>query len=138
MDIVNLMQSMSLNVPEDPQESVFRLNACIINDNHTDIVFAEFANRCLIIATQHERAGSLLRVSIDQPEAVTEGVEPVYSVQVLFGVGNLEQQAVARHLAEQLRLNKTLMTFLNLNDYSVSTVRTLVAALQETRKNGTY
>ncbi|KAK4872466.1 hypothetical protein RN001_014495 [Aquatica leii] len=127
MDLENLMQSLSLNVSDQSTRN-FNVTGLKIGENHTDIVFGEFVNKHMIVATQYGNIGSLLKVTVDD---VLNGSinEPVYTVQVVFGCVNDEQQAAARFIAESLKIRKPLMLFLCLKDYQISTVNTLVQAL---------
>lgn len=123
MDLQDLMQSLSLNGCDQSESKNFNVTALEIGQNHTDIVYGEFTNKFMIIATQYGNIGSLLKITVD------DATEPIFSVRVIFGSDNEEQQAAARYIAESLKIRKPLMLFLCLKDYERSTVNTLVRAL---------
>lgn len=129
MDLVNLMKSMSVNDNEEIPDSNFHVFAANICGVHTDFVYGEFANQCMICAVQYGKIGGLLKVTVDQPANTLSISEPVYSVNVVFGADNIEQQAAARYLAQALNINKPLLLFLSLKTYEVEGVKAVAEAL---------
>lgn len=134
MDLENLMQSLSLHTQEEVTANNLNVFATKINENHTDFVVGEFTNKYMIIATQYEKIGSLLKVLVDRVEQPSSVVEAVYTVSVVFGSDNEEQQAAARFIAEQLNIRKPLLIFLCLKDYKIETVKVLVDAILNSPK----
>lgn len=130
MDLVNLMNSLSVedNV-EDSNSSNLQVFDANINGVQTHIIYGEFTNKYLIVATQYEKIGSLLKVNIDQPENSINITDPVYSVSVVFGIEDLQQQAAARYIAEKLAITKPLMCFFSLKNYDIDTVKQLAEIL---------
>lgn len=130
MDLVNLMQSMSMQDSiENTTQSNIIVFAATINGIHTDLVYGEFSQKLMVIATQYEKIGSLLKVVVDQVESDLNISEPVYSVSVVFGVEHLEQQAAARYLAEKLNIKKPLMCFLCLKSYDINFIKELTTVI---------
>lgn len=135
MDLANLMQSMSINESAESKKGNLSVFAVNVNGNHTDIVLGDFTHKYMVIATQYEKIGSLLKVTVDQPETTFNITDPVYSVSVVFGADNLEQQAAARYIAEKLQIKKTLMCFLSLKNYDLDTVIPLTEAFINHQNN---
>lgn len=129
MDLVDLMKSMSVNDNEETPDSNFHVFAANICGVHTDFVYGEFVNKYMIIAAQYGKIGGLLRVTVDQAENGLTISEPVYSVNVVFGADNIEQQAAARYIAQALDIQKPLLLFLSLKKYDTEDVKAVVEAL---------
>lgn len=129
MDLINLMNSLTISEPVEESNSNIHIFAALLEGVHTDIVFCAFTNRYLIIATQYEKAGSLLNVTIEEAENGIEVSPPVYNVVNLFGPENIEQFAAVRYIAEKLNIRKPLKVFLCLKNYKVDTIKALTEAL---------
>lgn len=129
MDLINLMNSLTVTEPEVDKESNLHIFAAEIEGVHTDIVFGIFTNIYLIIATQYEKAGTLLTVSVEQVQNGSDATQPIHNVYNLFGNESFEQCAAARHIAQELKLRKPLKIFLSLKDYECRTVKALIEAL---------
>lgn len=130
MDLVNLLQSMTLD--ETPcDQSNFRIFAANVVETPTDYVFGEFADKYMLIITQFGKVGSLLKVVVDTVNEDT----PVYSVNVIFGAVGEEQEAAARLIAEKINIQKPLMLFLSLKDYSRESVKAVTETLLNPPQN---
>lgn len=134
MDLVSLMNSLAISEPVEEQSRNISLFGAEIDGHHTDIVFATFTDRYLIIATQYEKLGALLHVSIEQSENGIEVSSPVYTVSNIFGSENIEQIAAARYIAEKLNIQKPLKIFLCMKNYKAETAKALVETLTSTPK----
>lgn len=129
MDLINLMNSLTITEPQVEKESNINVTAAEINGVHTDIVYAVFTNKYLILATQYEKAGSLLNVSVEYAQNGLEVVQPIYNITNIFGPESIEQHAAVRYIAEKLNIRKPLKIFLCLKNYECKTVTGLVEAL---------
>lgn len=127
MDIVNLMKSLSVNENAQPaDESNFLVFGADIGGIHTDFVYGEFADKYMIVAAQHGKIGSFLKLTVDQVEGASE---PVYSIKVLFGSDHIEQQAAARYIVQALNIRKPLLLFLSLKLYEPANVKAVAETL---------
>lgn len=134
MDIVNLMKSLSVNEnTETVDETNFLVFAADIGGICTEFVYGEFADKYMIVAAQYGKIGTLLKLSVDQVDGASE---PVYSIKVLFGAENIEQQAAARYILETLNIQKPLLLFLSLQLYEPENVKAIAEALLAARTKG--
>lgn len=131
MDLVNFLQSMSINEPVDSSTETLRSDIITINGHETDIVQRQYAEVSFLAVTQYKKLGSLLKITIDRSDHGLSLDEPVYSVNSLFGSATAESEAAGRFIAEQLGIQNTLMLFICLQDYNVDTVRKLAEGLKE-------
>lgn len=134
MDIVHLMESLSVNENEKSvDETNFSVFAADIGGIHTEFVYGEFTNKCMIVAAQFGKIGTLLKVTVDQVEAASE---PVYSIQILFGAPNIEQEAAARYILQTLGIKKTVLLFLSLKLYEPENIKAVTEALLVAKTQG--
>lgn len=129
MDLAAAMQFMSLDGKEttDGCQNVHTF-AVTIGEHKTDFLMGDFKNRLLLVASQYSRLGALIQVTPDQcPE------NTVYNVQVVFGSDDVQQQAAARHIAERLNIQKTLVLFLSLKSYDSDALRAVADAVLDQR-----
>lgn len=130
MDLVNFLQSMSINEPVDSSTETLRSDIITINGLETDIVQRQYADVSFLAVTQYKKLGSLFKITIDRSDNGLSLDEPVYSVNSLFGRATAESEAAGRFIAEQLGIQNTLMLFICLQDYNVDTVRKLAEGLK--------
>lgn len=135
MDIVDLMKSLSVNEnnAEPVDETNFLVFAADIGGIHTQFVYGEFTEKYMIVAAQFGKVGSLLKVTVDQVDGASE---PVYTINVLFGAANLEQEAAARYMVQTLGIQKPVLLFLSLKLYEPENVKAVTQALLVARTQG--
>lgn len=109
--------------------SNFKVLGFEIDNRHTDVLFGEFVNQTLLILTQCEKVGSIVRVVKNTAISDFNISEPVFSVDVVFGIDNCEQQAAARYIAERINIVKPLVIVLNLNNYAKTTISAIISVL---------
>lgn len=127
MDIVDLMKSLSVNENAQPvDETNFLVFGADIGGIRTEFVYGEFADKYMIVAAQYGKIGSLLKLTVDQVDGASE---PVYSVKVLFGADNIEQQAAARYILQALNIQKPVLLFLSLKLYEPANVKAITETL---------
>lgn len=131
MDLSSLLDALPIDeVERNKKSSILKTFATTIGSEHTDIVTGNFSSNFVIIASQYQKLGALIKVTVDEVESDLETSVPVYTVRTLFGSENELQLGAARYLAEKLNLNKSLLIFLALKSYSVETVRSLAEFLK--------
>lgn len=134
MDVVELMKSLSVNESAEPlDETNFLSFAADIGGVRTEFVYGEFADKYMIVAAQYGKIGSLLKVTVDQ---VNGTADPVYSINVLFGADNIEQQAAARYIIQILAIKKPVLLFLSLTLYESENVKAVAEALLTAKTKG--
>lgn len=122
-----MINTLSMN---DKPSNIFNFAAKIAG-YPTEFVIGTFTNQNLIIATQFGKISSLYSVSVDQTENGISTTEPVYSVNPLFGAENIQAEAAARYITEQLGIRKPVLLFLSLKSYK----RDIVVGVVEAIKN---
>lgn len=131
MDLVNFLQSMSINEPVESSTNTLQTDIITLNGHETDIVQRQYSQLTFLAVTQYKKLGSLLKISVDRSDNVLSLDEPIYSVKTLFGSASVELEAAGRFIAEQLGIQKTLMLFICLKDYDAETVRKLAQELKK-------
>lgn len=123
MELLDVMKNLTIkhNSNENEQQ-IFKSVAADIDEISTEIVFAEYSDRMLIIISQYLKIGSMLLVQKDQvPNPL--GTNDIYTTKVIFGATGEEQQVAARYLAEAINITKPLCIFINLKSYDIETVK---------------
>lgn len=123
MELLDVMKNLTIkhNSNENEQQ-IFKSVAADIDEISTEIVFAEYSDRMLIIISQYQKIGSMLLVQKDQvPNPL--GTNDIYTTKVIFGATGEEQQVAARYLAEAINITKPLCIFINLKSYDIETVK---------------
>jgi hypothetical protein len=123
MELLDVMKNLSIeNVQSEPEQLLFKSIAADIDDTATEIVFAEYSNKILLIISQYQKIGSMLLVQKDQINS-SIGINDIYTTKVIFGATGEEQQVAARYLAEEINITKPLCIFINLKSYDIETVK---------------
>lgn len=134
MDVVELMKSLSVNEnAEVVDQKNFLVFAADIGGIPTEFVYGECTDKYMIVAAQFGKIGSLLKITVEQVDSTSE---PVYSINVLFGAENIEQQAAARYIIQKLNIQKPALLFLSLKLYEPENVKAVTEALLVARTQG--
>lgn len=131
MDILKSIKTLIVNKEEKQSVSNLRIFGAKIADVHTDIIFAEFTDNHLLVVSQNGKIGNVLKVCKQQRGGECfDTAQDVFEVRNLFGVERVEEQAVARFIAEKLDIQKPLIVFLHLYNYDRATVLALLDAVK--------
>ncbi|XP_059059407.1 proteasome assembly chaperone 3-like [Achroia grisella] len=123
MELLDVMKNLSIkHSSNESEQQIFKSVAADIDDLPTEIVFAEYSDRILIILSQYQKIGSMLLVHKDQVPSPL-GTNDIYTTKVIFGATGEEQQVAARYLAEAINITKPLCIFINLKSYDIETVK---------------
>uniref|UniRef100_A0A6M2DEX7 Putative proteasome assembly chaperone 3-like trichogramma pretiosum n=1 Tax=Xenopsylla cheopis TaxID=163159 RepID=A0A6M2DEX7_XENCH len=108
--------------------TIFKSTGAVINNNHTDIVFAEFVNKIFLIVTQYKRLGSLVSVQKFSPSTASDNQNYTYDINTLFG-SNEKEYLTARYLTEAFSTEKQILVFSTLKDHSRETLEAIRSTL---------
>ena len=136
MDILKSIKTVTVNEEKKQSDSNLRIFGTKIANIHTDITFAEFTDNHLLLVSQNGKIGNVLKVSKHQRGGENfNTAQDVFEVRSLFGVERVEEQAVARFIAEKLGLQKPLIVLLHLYNYDRATVLALLDAVKNKLEN---
>ncbi|CAG5040268.1 unnamed protein product [Parnassius apollo] len=123
MDLLNSMKNLTIKqLQNEGEQQLFKSIAADIDEIPTEIVFAEYTDKILLIVSQYQKIGSMLMIQKDQVHSPL-GTDDIYTTKVIFGATGEEQQVAARYLAEAIKINKPLCIFINLKSYDIETVK---------------
>lgn len=133
MELLDVMKNLTIKQADDSHQ-LLRSVAAKINDEHTEIVYAEYSDSIFVIISQYLKIGSMIQVQRDQIHSPL-GTNDIFTTKVLFGATGEEQQVAARFLAEALNISKPLCIFINLRSYSIDTVKACRDIIKDLKKD---
>lgn len=123
MELLDVMKNLTIKPNQsDSEQQLFKSVAADIDDVPTEIVFAEYSDKVLLIISQFQKIGSMLMIQKDEVHSPL-GSNDIYTTKVIFGATGEEQQVAARYLAEAIHITKPLCIFINLKSYDIETVK---------------
>lgn len=123
MELLDIMKSLTIkHIPNESEQQLFKSIAADIDDVPTEIVYAEYSDKIMLIVSQYQKIGSMLMIHKDQVHSPL-GTNDIYTTKVIFGATGEEQQVAARYLAEAIKITKPLCIFINLKSYDIETVK---------------
>lgn len=123
MELLDIMKNLTIkHTPNEGDQQLFKSIAADIDNVHTEIVFAEYSDKIMLLVSQYQKIGSMLMVQKDQVHSPL-GSNDIYTTKVIFGASGEEQQVAARYLAEAINITKPLYIFINLKSYDIETVK---------------
>ncbi|CAF4779794.1 unnamed protein product [Pieris macdunnoughi] len=123
MELLDVMKNLTIkNVANESNQNFFKSIAADIDDVPTEIVYADYSDKIMLIISQYQKIGSLLMIQKEQVHSPL-GSNDIYTTKVIFGASGEEQQVAARHLAEAIDICKPLCIFINLKSYDIETVK---------------
>lgn len=114
-------------------KTLLRSVALDIDNVHTEVIMAEYADKFMVVISQYPKLGPLFIVrrnylnDVDNPQER----EANYCIKVLFGVAGETQYAAARFIGEIIPVEKPIVLFLNLQSYETPMLRALRVLLEE-------
>lgn len=123
MELLNVMKNLTLQ-ENDSKPKLFKSRAADIDDVPTEIIYADYTDKTMLIVSQYQRIGSMLMIQKDQVHSPL-GTDDIYTTKVIFGASGEEQQVAARYIAEAIKITKPLAIFINLKSYDIETVKAL-------------
>ncbi|CAH4017986.1 unnamed protein product [Pieris brassicae] len=123
MELLDVMKNLTIkNVASESNQNFFKSIAADIDEVPTEIVYADYSDKIMLIISQYQKIGSLLMIQKEQVHSPL-GSNDIYTTKVIFGASGEEQQVAARHLAEAIDICKPLCIFINLKSYDIETVK---------------
>lgn len=123
MELLDVMKNLTIkNVGHESNQNFFKSIAADIDGVPTEIVYADYADKIMLIISQYQKIGSLLMIQKEHVHSPL-GSNDIYTTKVIFGASGEEQQVAARHLAEAINISKPLCIFINLKSYDIETVK---------------
>ncbi|KAF9412929.1 hypothetical protein HW555_008708 [Spodoptera exigua] len=123
MELLDIMKNLTIkHIPSESDQQLFKSIAADIDDVPTEIVFAEYSDKIMLIVSQYQKIGSMLMIQKDQVHSPL-GTNDIYTTKVIFGAAGEEPQVAARYLAEAIKITKPLCIFINLKSYDIETVK---------------
>ncbi|XP_061377894.1 uncharacterized protein LOC133319028 [Danaus plexippus] len=123
MELLDIMKNLTIkHSGSKSEQTFFKSIAADIDEVSTEIVFAEYAEKILLIVSQYQKIGSMLMITRDQVHSPL-GTNNIFTTKVIFGATGEDQQVAARYLAEAIQITKPLYIFINLKSYDIETVK---------------
>lgn len=111
-------------------KTLFRSVALDIENAHTEVIMADYADKFLVIISQYPKLGTMFLVRRNFVNDL-QGKQAVYSTSVVFGAAGEEQFAAARYIGEIIPIDKPVLLFLNLRSYKAPMLKALKTLLDE-------
>lgn len=111
-------------------KTMFRSVALDIENAHTEVIMADYADKFMVIISQYPKLGTIFFVRRNFINDL-QGKHVVYSTRVVFGAAGEEQLAAARYIGEISPIDKPVVLFLNLRSYNAPMLKALKTLLDE-------
>lgn len=124
MELLDIMKNLTIkHIPSESEQQLFKSIAANIDDVPTEVVFAEYSDKIMLILSQYQKIGSMLTIKKEQVFDGSVVTGTFYTTKVIFGDAGEEQRVAARYLAEAIQITKPLNIFINLKSYDIATVK---------------
>lgn len=104
--------------------TLFRSVALDIENAHTEVIMADYADRFMLVISQCPQLGTMFLVKRNFVNDL-QGKQAVYSTRVVFGDAGEEQYVAARYIGEIIPIDKPVILFLNLHCYKGRMIKAL-------------
>lgn len=111
-------------------KTLFRSVALDIENAHTEVIMADYADKFMVIISQYPKLGTMFLVRRNFVNDL-QGKHAIYSTRVVFGAAGEEQFAAARYIGEIIQIDKPILLFLNLHSYNAPMLKALKTLLDE-------
>lgn len=110
--------------------TLFRSVALDIENAHTEVIMADYADRFTLIVSQYPQLGTMFLVKRNFVNDC-QGKQVIYSTRVVFGNAGEEQYVAARYIGEIIPIDKPVILFLNLHCYKGPMLKAIKTLLDE-------